>query len=122
MGWQIIVVEPAKSWLHGLRRTDRDTLQQISAELDRLADKGPGLGRPLVDTLHGSSVPNMKELRPGSTGQTEVRLLFVFDPERNAVVLVGGDKSGNWKSWYPEAIKQAEAAYHEHLQKLIGGE
>ncbi|MFE5595089.1 hypothetical protein [Streptomyces sp. NPDC056549] len=38
-------------------------------------------------------------------------MLFVFDPDRNAVILVGGDKSGNWQTWYPSAIKQAEAAY-----------
>lgn len=118
MGWQIIVVEPAKSWLHGLRRTDPETLRQISAALDQVAREGPGLGRPLVDTLQGSSISNLKELRPGSTGRTEVRLIFAFDPERSAVILVGGDKAGNWKSWYPEAIKQAESAYEEHLRKL----
>jgi hypothetical protein len=55
------------------------------------------------------------ELRPGSSGTTEVRLLFVFDPQRRAVFLVGGDKSGKWFEWYKTAIPQAEEAYGEHL-------
>ena len=61
--------------------------------------------------VSGSALPNLKELRPGSSGASEVRLLFVFDPERNAVILVGGDKVGNWSGWYRTAIKEAEEAY-----------
>ena len=51
---------------------------------------------------------NLKELRPGSAGTTEVRILFCFDPERQAVLLVAGDKSGHWKDWYKRAIPLAE--------------
>jgi hypothetical protein len=115
MPWRIVVVEPAKTWLHGLRHTDRDTLQQVAAALDQLSREGPALGRPLVDSITASNLANLKELRPGSTGRTEVRLLFVFDPDRDAIILVGGDKSGRWSSWYKDAIKLAEAAYSEHL-------
>ncbi|WP_374991111.1 type II toxin-antitoxin system RelE/ParE family toxin [Streptomyces sp. LHD-70] len=79
--------------------------------------EGPALGRPLVDRVAGSNLPNLKELRPGSKGSTEVRLLFAFDPARNAVVLVGGDKSGNWSGWYRTAIKEAEAAYQAYLEE-----
>jgi hypothetical protein len=81
-----------------------------------LAEEGPGLGRPLVDTVSGSKLTNLKELRPGSAGDTEVRLLFVFDPQRRAVFLVGGDKSGKWSDWYKTAISRAEDAYAEHLR------
>lgn len=66
-------------WLHGLRRTDRDTLIQVSQAVTALQEEGPALGRPLVDTIKGSALSNLKELRPGSAGTTEVRLLFVFD-------------------------------------------
>ena len=45
-----------------------------------------------------------------------MRLLFVFDPQRRAVCLVGGDKSGKWSEWYKTAIPQAEEAYGEHLR------
>jgi hypothetical protein len=116
MTWTVIVVEPCLSWLHELRRTDRETLIQISQAITTLAEEGPGLGRPLVDTINGSKYPNMKELRPGSVGATEVRLLFVFDPQRRAVFLVGGDKAEKWSEWYKTAIPQAEQAYAEHLR------
>jgi len=49
-----------------------------------------------VDRITGSELHNLKELRPGSAGKTEIRILFIFDPQRQAVLLVAGDKSGNW--------------------------
>lgn len=118
MAWKIVVVEPVRSWLHDLRRTDRRTLRQIAAAIDALEEEGPSLGRPLVDTVHGSALANLKELRPGSAGSTEVRLLFVFDPFRQAVILVGGDKSRDWQGWYRTAIPQAEKAFAEHLRTV----
>jgi hypothetical protein len=114
VAWTVVVVEPARSWLHDLRTRDRATLKQISQAIDLLAVEGPSLGRPLVDTVSGSSLPNLKELRPGSAGATEVRLLFVFDSARQAVFLVGGDKAGNWSRWYAEAIREAERAYERY--------
>lgn len=54
MTWMVIVVEPCLSWLHELRRTGRQTLIQISQAITTLAEEGPGLGRPLVDTIAGS--------------------------------------------------------------------
>lgn len=83
---------------------------------DRLLDDGPALGRPLVDRIAGSSLHNLKELRPGSSGTSEVRILFIFDAVRNAVLLVVGDKSGRWKEWHEEAIPAAEAAYEMYLR------
>lgn len=120
MAWSIIVVEPALSWLHGLRRTDRKTLVLISQAIEALSIEGPALGRPLVDTIKGSALPNLKELRPGSAGASEVRLLFVFDPKRQAVILVGGDKAGNWRGWYRTAVPLAETAYADHLKRTAG--
>jgi hypothetical protein len=74
-------------------------------------------GRPLVDTLTRSSVSNLKELRPGSSGNSEVRMLFVFGPWRQAVFLVAGDKSGSWSRWYDGAIDLAELRYARHLEE-----
>jgi hypothetical protein len=68
-----------------------------------------------VDTVSGSKLSHLKELRPGSAGASEVRLLFAFDPRRRAVLLVAGDKSGNWKGWYRDAIPVAEERYQVHL-------
>lgn len=118
MAWAIVVVEPARSWLHELRRSDRETLLQISAAIEALSEEGPALGRPLVDTVKGSKLANLKELRPGSAGSTEVRVLFVFDPDRKAVILVGGDKTSKWRRWYSTAIPLAEAAYENHLERM----
>jgi hypothetical protein len=118
VAWTIIVVEPARSWLHDLRRTDRPTLLLISQAIEALGEEGPALGRPLVDTIKGSKLANLKELRPGSSRGSEVRLLFVFDPGRHAVILVGGDKAGSWRRWYRQAVPLAELAYSEHLERI----
>jgi hypothetical protein len=61
-----------------------------------LERNGPSEGRPLVDTVTASRLPNMKELRPPSAGRSEIRILFAFDPWRSAILLVAGDKSGRW--------------------------
>ncbi len=83
-----------------------------------LAWHGPALGRPLVDRLKGSIYHHMKELRPGSSGDTEVRMIFAFDPRREAVFLVAGDKSGRWQAWYRAAIPLADERFFAHLAKL----
>jgi hypothetical protein len=98
----------------------RHGLPWVAAAIDVLADVGPTLGRPLVDRIKGSTVHNLKELRPGSTGGSEVRVLFVFDPLRQAVLLVAGDKSGSWKTWYPTAIADAETRYGDYLHDIEG--
>ncbi len=69
----------------------------------------------MADRITDSSLRNLKELRPGSVGRTEIRILYVFDPERRAVLLVAGDKAGNWSRWYRDAIKLAEDRYTRFL-------
>ena len=117
MTWKVKILEPALSWLHELRRQDRETAQLVGAAIKVLQEDGPGLGRPLVDTIRGSSIKNLKELRPGSSGSSEVRLLFVFDPKQQAVFLVAGNKAGQWKQWYQQAITKAEKAYADYLRE-----
>jgi hypothetical protein len=62
----------------------------------------------------------MKELWPGSAGSSEIRILFVFDPRRRAVLLVGGDKSGDWRGWYARNIKIADDRYDGWLRGEYG--
>ena len=87
----------------------------MAAAIDMLADVGPTLGRPPVDTITSSRVHNLKELRPGSSGRSEIRILLAFDPARTAILLVAGDKSGHWNDWYRRNIPIAEARYSEWL-------
>ena len=60
----------------------------------------------------------MKELRPGSSGKSEIRILFAFDPIRQAILLVAGDKSGQWQRWYRKNIPIADELYDWHLEQL----
>lgn len=60
----------------------------------------------------------MKELRPGSTGRTEIRALFAFDMKRRAILLVGGDKSDDWRGWYDRNVPIADDRLDEHQAKL----
>ena len=80
-------------------------------------EAGAALGRPLVDSIAHSSVSNLKELRPGSAGRSEVRILFAFDPWRSAILLTGGDKSHDWQGWYRRAITRAEELYEQYLNE-----
>ena len=83
-----------------------------------LRDFGPGLGRPTVDTLKGSKHTNMKELRFTWTGEVW-RLAFAFDPERHAILLVGGDKGGaDQRRFYKRLIAVADERFDGHLNTL----
>ena len=112
--WEIDV-QLVRSWLD---RLDTRILEQVVAALEVLSEHGPALGRPFVDTIAGSRHRNMKELRPGSSGSSELRILFAFDPVRHAILLVGGDQSGNWIRWYREHIPIADRLFDEHLRML----
>lgn len=111
MRWSVEFHPDCERWASGLSQSDAEALL---AALHLLAERGPSLGRPLVDTVKGSSYPNMKELRPGSTGRTEIRVLFAFDRRRHAILLVGGDKSGDWAGWYRREIPVADARFEKH--------
>jgi hypothetical protein len=111
----VVEVGLIEDWL---KSVDDETYDQIGAAIEILAELGPGLGRPLVDTVVGSRHNNMKELRPGSSGRSEVRILFAFDPRRRAIMLVAGDKRGAWARWYATNIPIADDRYDEHLAAL----
>jgi hypothetical protein len=118
--WDIILLDEVEAWFLELCKEDPDCATLVEAAIDALEREGPNLGRPLVDRVKGSAYHNMKELRPGSTGSSEVRILFIFDPHRQAVLLVAGDKAGNWKGWYEQNIPLAEKRYEDQLRELKG--
>ena len=90
MEWEILLTEGVEAFLDTLYETDRDSHRLVNQAILVLERNGPAEGRPLVDTVTASRLPNMKELRPPSAGRTEIRILFVFDPYRSAVLLVAG--------------------------------
>lgn len=117
MEWEILMTSQVEAFLDALHEADRDSHRLVNQAILVLERNGPSEGRPLVDSITASQISNMKELRPPSVGRTEIRILFVFDPWRSAVLLVAGDKSGQWKRWYREAIPEAEQLYATYLKE-----
>jgi hypothetical protein len=113
--WTIKTTVEVREWLRALRQADPETYLSVNVAIDMLAETGPGLGRPLVDTLQGSTINNLKELRPRSGRDVAIRVLFVFDPWSQAVLLVAGNKAGDWTRWYKTAIPVAEIAFENWL-------
>ena len=86
--------------------------------VELLEEFGPLLGRPTVDTLSGSKHSNMKEIR-FDADQGVWRVAFAFDPERQAILLVAGDKSGtSQKRFYKKLITKADKRFTDHLNRL----
>ncbi|MBB5787859.1 type II toxin-antitoxin system RelE/ParE family toxin [Jiangella mangrovi] len=108
--WTIIQHPDVVAWRKGLNEAQAAL---VADALDRLSQDGPGLGRPLVDTIRGSRHHHLKELRART-----IRVLFAFDPQRRAVLLVGGDKRGEWSRWYDTAVATADARYDEWLDAM----
>lgn len=113
--WEILLTAEVEDFLDQLHDSDPDSHQLVNQAILVLERNGPAEGRPLVDSVTGSKVANMKELRPPSTGRSEIRILLVFDPWRAAILLIAGDKAGQWTKWYRTAIPHAERLYDEYL-------
>ncbi|MBC8121812.1 MAG: type II toxin-antitoxin system RelE/ParE family toxin [Gemmatimonadaceae bacterium] len=97
-------------------------LQEVQDELlacaKVLEEKGPTLGRPTVDTLNNSKYANMKEIRFDAADGVW-RVAFAFDPERCAVLLVAGDKSGvSERFFYNKLIRKADKRFSAYLESL----
>jgi hypothetical protein len=110
--WDVVYTDEFGDWFRELQEEQQDA---VIARVELLEAEGPALGRPTVDTIEGSRHPNMKELRVSKGGA--IRILFAFDPRRQAVLLLGGDKSGRWNAWYVEAIPQADDLFDEYLDE-----
>lgn len=108
--WEVLFDE---NYLEEFRALDLTVQEAILIKVALLREQGPNLGRPSVDTVEGSTFSNMKELRVQHKRQPW-RILFAFDPARRAILLVGGDKSGD-KRWYRRFIPIADARFRRHL-------
>lgn len=113
MIWEILFYPDFEQWFD----EQEDPLKEaIASVLDVLEEEGPLLGRLYVDTIKESIFPNMKELRVQHQGRPW-RILFAFDPERRAILLIGGDKGGE-KRWYKENILIADQRFQAHLTEM----
>lgn len=113
MAWEIEFSDPFGKWWDSLSSEEQES---VAFGVGLLEKVGPALSRPYADTLNGSRFRNMKELRVQHDGRP-LRILFAFDPRRVALLLLGGDKTGDSR-WYEKAIQAADAIYAEHLETL----
>jgi hypothetical protein len=111
--WEVLYTDEFGAWFETLTEDQQDA---VIARVDLLEAEGPALGRPTVDTIAGSRHPNMKELRVSKGGA--IRILFAFDPRRQAVLLIGGDKRGQWQAWYEKAIPLADDLFDDYLREV----
>jgi len=111
--WDVEFTDEFGQWWHNL---DEDEQESVAASVELLSTLGPSLPRPHADTVNGSRHPNMKELRTQHQGRP-IRTFFAFDPKRCAVLLIGGDKTGD-NRFYERMIPQADRLYDEHLVEL----
>lgn len=113
MAWEVEFTDEFERWWNGL---SEDEQVDIDAKVRLLEELGPALGRPHADAVRGSRHANMKELRIQHAGRP-YRVLFAFDPRRSAILLLGGDKTGD-ADWYERNIPVADGLYDEHLQAV----
>jgi hypothetical protein len=111
--WRVEFTDEFEAWWAELDEAERESMDASVRLLETL---GPLLGRPHADTLKGSRHANMKELRIQHQGRP-FRTLFAFDPRRTAILLIGGDKTGD-KRFYDRMIPLADRLYDEHLRQL----
>ena len=114
--WRIEVLAECERWMLSL---PPDAQAALAHDVRLLLLRGPFLGRPHADTVHGSRFANMKELRTMHAGR-QYRTFFAFDPQRRGVVLIGGDKTGDAR-FYPRVIAEADALFARHLARTNGG-
>jgi len=110
--WEVIIHGEFEPELDALPEVVQD---ELLAHAKLLQQFGPQLGRPRADTLNGSRHRNMKELRFDAADGVW-RVAFAFDPNRKAILLAGGDKSGvSEKRFYRQLIEKADIRFHAHL-------
>jgi hypothetical protein len=113
---KVLQTNQFSEWFTISDSVDEDARVSIYAVMEVLKRVGPNLGRPYVDSVKESRHENMKELRVQSRGRP-FRIFFAFDPFRQAVLLIGGNKTGD-KRFYTRMIPIADTLYDHYLQDL----
>lgn len=113
LAWDVEATDTFIEWYKGL--TDDET-ESVNAVVDLLEEQGVYLGYPRSSKVVGSRPPEMRELRIQHEGRP-YRILYAFDPRRTAILLLGGDKTGDDR-WYERMVPVADRLYDEHLATL----
>ena len=88
----------------------------LAASVQLLEERGPSLGFPDSSGINGSKHGHMRELRT-QHGGSPLRMLYAFAPRRAAILLIGGDKTGDDR-WYTTNVPIADRLYDEHLEAM----
>lgn len=111
--WEVEFTNEFEKWWDNL---DKQQQSDLEASVQMLERFGPELSRPYADSVKASRHSNMKELRTQSGGKP-LRTFFTFDPRRCAILLIGGDKTGD-KRFYEKMIPLADRLYDEYIEEL----
>jgi hypothetical protein len=113
MKWDVEYTDEFGDWWSGL---SEDEQESVDASVQLLEERGTNLGFPHSSGVNGSRHSHMRELRTQHGGRP-FRTLYAFDPRRAAILLLGGDKTGDGR-WYDVHIPIADRLYDEHLEQL----
>ena len=113
MAWEVEFTDQFEEWWNALAETEQI---KIDTAIRMLEEYGPDLSFPMSSRVRGSRHSHMRELRVQVHGKP-LRVLYAFDPRRSAILLVGGDKTGN-ECWYEVHVPKADKLYDQHLEEL----
>lgn len=112
-GWEVEYADELEEWWNGLTEEEQES---VDASVRLLEAKGPNLPHPYSSGINGSKHAHMRELRIQHQGRP-YRVSYAFDPRRTAILLIGGDKTGNDR-WYEVYVPVADDLYDAHLIEL----
>ena len=113
MSWDVEYTNEFGAWWDRLEEREQE---DIVATVELLAERGPALGFPNSSGVAGSRHRHLRELRIQSGGRP-IRVFYAFDPRRAAILLIGGDKTGDGR-FYERFVPLADRLYDEHLREL----
>ena len=111
--WHIEYTDEFASWWEALKEAEQI---DVAACVGLLEERGPNLSHPHSSGINGSGYGHMRELRIQHAGQP-YRVLYAFDPRRIAILLIGGNKTGD-NRWYEKYVPIADKLYEQHIETL----
>jgi hypothetical protein len=111
--WEVEFTDEFEGWWNTLDAKDQGS---VDASVRLLEQEGPNLKFPYSSGVYNSRHSAMRELRSQSGGRP-LRTFYIFDPRRTAILLIGGDKTGN-AGFYDEFIPAADDIYDRYLQEI----